>query len=231
MNAPHAFVSPKDLPEPTTSGQIPALCHRTLLYDANFPANVLGFLSSFYALHLNFTHVLWRRDDVLAIMTPRERHVYHSYERNVQRADFARYVILKKYGGMYVDFDIAAKQSLTPLYEANKDEDAIVFIEEITSGPAHIWLSQWFNYRKGLPESTLRVGQCIFFCQPQSKVVSAMVDLCIERSSLKVLNDDDILYTTGPDVARTVVERGKAVIIPYALASTYFIHMCAGHWR
>lgn len=234
MNAPHPIVAAATVHHP--SG-IPKYIHRTLLYDNQFPNNVLRYLKRFYEAHPDYIQVLWRRDDAVALMSETERQVYFGYEKNVQRADFARYIILREVGGMYVDFDIDIRQPLAALHDQLATGTDAAFFSEHSEPDSHFEYSKWFNYREGVPESRLRVGQAVMLAKPKSRVMTEMVELCIRRSVHKVLNQDDVLFTTGPDVARTIVgkhvEENDAAVVLYDWDTTekHFEHVGTGHWR
>ena len=81
-------------------GTIPRVLHRTLLYDKNYPNNIIRWLKRFVRINENLQTILWREYDVLKVMTTAEKDLYRSMSRRIQRSDFARYVLLNHFGGM-----------------------------------------------------------------------------------------------------------------------------------
>jgi mannosyltransferase OCH1-like enzyme len=97
--------------------KIPPIIHRLLLYDSYFPLNVDHFIDTSMEMQSQFLHILWRSQDLLSIMNKLERLIYLGYSKNIQRADFGRYIVLKYYGGIYVDHDVEFFQPLDMIYK------------------------------------------------------------------------------------------------------------------
>lgn len=68
--------------------------------------------------HPDGEHRMWSGDEVEALFEaarPDLLGLYRGYERWVQRADIARYLILHEHGGVYADHDIACRASWAAL--------------------------------------------------------------------------------------------------------------------
>lgn len=64
-------------------------------------------------LNPRVTHMLWNETAVVDLIKsdhPKLLSVYHSYGHWVQRIDLAKYVILYRFGGWYVDLDIRCRK-------------------------------------------------------------------------------------------------------------------------
>lgn len=69
-------------------------------------------------LHPGWTYFLWNAAESRKLMLehyPDSLKNIDKYERNVQKFDAFRYLVLHKYGGFYVDLDIGCRKSLEPL--------------------------------------------------------------------------------------------------------------------
>ena len=55
----------------------------------------------------DWKHMLWRDDDILALLPPHLKRIYDKLDQLCLKADVARYVILEKFGGVYLDADLA----------------------------------------------------------------------------------------------------------------------------
>ena len=114
MSARSAYLSPRELDnlDIERCNQIPKVVHRTLLYDDDFPEDVMDIMATFDDLSQDYRKVLWREADLLEILSEDKRARYLGYQKKIQKADFARYCILQKYGGIYADFDIVLQVPL-----------------------------------------------------------------------------------------------------------------------
>lgn len=69
---------------------------------------------------------LWREMDVLNLLAkyPKWNAIYNSLPFAIQKVDFARYVILYTFGGVYMDFDAFPTVCLDDLFNAKTDSSA-----------------------------------------------------------------------------------------------------------
>jgi len=215
-----------------STDNVPPIVHRIRLYDSKFPENILDCLEKFKRLNPQFYHVLWNEQSVLNIMNDQERYTYLNYPKKIQKADYARYIILKYYGGIYCDYDIDVKQSIYSLYDKYKNDDIVLF-EETTMSNSDAQDTIKHKIRNSIPEVQLRIANYMMMSKPNSVVINDILEICTQRSTLKINEDYDILYTTGPDVVSTSYDSFKDQIgyVPLSESKKYFSHLCAGHWR
>lgn len=67
-------------------------------------------------------HKLWDRDMVEELLNKpknkKYKKIYHAFDQDIQRIDFARYMILWNHGGIYIDLDICImKKSIKHLFK------------------------------------------------------------------------------------------------------------------
>jgi hypothetical protein len=131
------------------------------------------------------------------------------------------------------DLDVAPLASGAPtrfarLFQEHPDAGAIFFLEsELTEEEAQS--NGWIHrIRKGVPEDKLRISNYLMAARPAHPImtdilklaepracfgmfssVGVLVRLAQERALLQVETDYDILYTTGPDLVSTVVNRNQ----------------------
>jgi mannosyltransferase OCH1-like enzyme len=214
--------------------KIPKLIHRTLLYDSDFPENVKEYINSFNQEYPDYDIILWHDQDVRDILELNELIIYDKLKK-IQKSDFARYIILKKFGGMYVDFDIFYKSSLNNFIEnINLHHEGIVFIEHVHKLNKQCNLFKKYKIRENKPEDKIRIANYLMIFKSNSNFIQECINLLIQRSHLNIENDYDILYTTGPDILSTVYARynkNNLQIINLKESLIYFIHKCSGHWR
>lgn len=102
--------------------QIPKIIHQ-VYEDPDGPS---GLLKSFSASWLKFNpgwdYMFWNKDRMESLIEedfPGFMETYCSFPYNVQRWDAIRYLILYKYGGLYVDMDYECLAPVDPLLDDN----------------------------------------------------------------------------------------------------------------
>lgn len=154
--------------------------------------------------------------------------VFNAYSKlaiGAAKADFFRYAVLYKYGGVYVDIDGAI---IRPLSDIIQDDDVAVLSREIHPGLFVQWA---LIYDKGHPFMLRTLNRCI-------------------ENINKNKSPNNVLYMTGPNVYSEVINesleknemipfrifgtdferRKRAVIIPKHFLN-YFIYLRSSNWR
>lgn len=67
------------------------------------------------------TYKLWTRKAVEKLLEKKEnlvyKRIYYEFDQDIMRIDFARYLILYRFGGIYVDLDICILKSIKYLFQ------------------------------------------------------------------------------------------------------------------
>jgi mannosyltransferase OCH1-like enzyme len=74
---------------------------------------------SWSLLNPNLLHMIWNKTQVIDLIKTYYSEFYelfHTYKYEIQRCDFARYCILHRYGGMYVDMDYKCKKPFEQVF-------------------------------------------------------------------------------------------------------------------
>lgn len=227
------MISPDQIPI-FPPNKIPKILHRTLLYEEKFPFNLVPFIETSLKLHPDFVHVLWREPDVLEIMSPWEQQQYKKLIM-IQKSDVARYVILRKYGGLYLDFDIDCLVPLGNFLDNLQHKDAIVWTELHISKTQCEYIGKTNFIRGGTPEAPHRIANYALACRPGSNFIQKVLQTMWARVSLPISTDYDVIYTTGPDVVSTVIAEISpspyVEIVSLEKANRQINHYAVGHWR
>lgn len=100
---------------------IPPIIHYFSKYN-KIPSKWLASHSSMLAAHtqikrkIKFTFKSWGDEQLEKFISdefPWFLDIYNSYPYNIQRIDVARYFVLRKYGGLYIDLDIGSRRDVT----------------------------------------------------------------------------------------------------------------------
>ena len=73
-----------------------------------------------YCKENNIIYKLWTEqdcDDLIKSLEPHFQGLYHNFREPIQKIDFIRYVILYRFGGIYLDLDVHPLADITHLFE------------------------------------------------------------------------------------------------------------------
>lgn len=96
---------------------IPPFIHQVWTTD-RIPDRFAAFRDSWIRHHPDWSYRLWTDADIFAFIEvnePAMLPVFNAHTRAICRADIARYLILKRYGGLYVDVDFECLRPVGPL--------------------------------------------------------------------------------------------------------------------
>jgi len=229
--------------------------HRTILWDDKEPVSTLPAIKSVKRYTKNYKHIIWNRRAVEYMLKSSYCNIefYNSYTRRIMYADLVRYLILYRFGGVYLDLDIEMREDLDRLsgsiferYDINKERDSFcILFEEYRwqdesmavdemDQPIRIFLEE--KYRK---EALIRVANYAFISSPGHPFIKRVIEECQTRSQLKVKCDYDVLFITGPDVVSHIyetmdegfAEAHNVILVKKESADQYLSHKCMGEWR
>lgn len=96
---------------------IPKIIHQTWK-TTNIPEEWEDAIKSCKTTNNEYKYILWtdkKMDEFVEKEYPEFVNVYKSYTHNIQRCDAFRYLVLYKYGGIYLDMDIVCKKNVNSL--------------------------------------------------------------------------------------------------------------------
>jgi mannosyltransferase OCH1-like enzyme len=96
---------------------IPKIIHQTWKTN-NIPDEWKNAVNSCKIINNDFTYILWTHETMDIFVKenyPDLYTIYKSYKHDIQRCDAFRYLVLYKYGGVYLDMDIICKKNLNNL--------------------------------------------------------------------------------------------------------------------
>lgn len=155
--------------------------------------------------------------------------IYNSLKRNVCKADLGRYLLIYYYGGVYLDNDVDIKTAFS-MSDLKNHKNGVWYTEDIVDvkvlDPREEKLpNRYANY-------------IIASLYPRNPI---LLDIIKESSKrIKTLKDpenwtdNDIVWSTGPDVVTTVLTHTKYsnfIIYDKQKSDKILIHNCEGTWR
>lgn len=96
---------------------IPKIIHQTWKTH-EIPNEWKEAVSSCKMINKGFKYILWTHktmNDFVKTHYPQFHNTYKSYKHDIQRCDAFRYLVLYKYGGIYLDMDIICNHNLSDL--------------------------------------------------------------------------------------------------------------------
>ncbi len=96
---------------------IPRIIHQTWR-TSEVPERYRDWQASWQRLNPGYAYRLWTNDDIerlISVDFPQWAPLFDSYAKNICRIDLARYLILKKHGGIYADLDYECLRPQDPL--------------------------------------------------------------------------------------------------------------------
>ncbi|MDR2038637.1 MAG: glycoside transferase family 32 [Bacteroidales bacterium] len=148
------------------------------------PAQFKNFAESWKIFLPDWEYKLWSHKEnreFVAEFYPEFLAKYDSYPRDMQRIDAAKYLILKKLGGIYADTDVECLDNIEVLI---KNADCVVGKEPY-----------WHAHRYGMEYI---VGSAFIYSDPDSDFINSVYKKLYEYPTVKVDNPMDILKSTGP---------------------------------
>jgi mannosyltransferase OCH1-like enzyme len=105
--------------------QIPKIIHQIWFQGDIIPEHYPNYRHTWKELNPSYKFILWNNKmiDVLLNKYPQYRNKYESLPLMIQKIDYAKYIILYHYGGIYIDVDC---ECLKPIDDLLKDKECIV---------------------------------------------------------------------------------------------------------
>jgi len=201
-NLYNSFLIHKDV---QTQLRIPKKIHQIWLGPSPLPESFNRLQKTIQDLHSDWEYILWKDEDIVALNLV-NKNMYDASNNYGQRSDIARYEILYRFGGIYLDVDFECIKSFDDLCYLN-------FFAGCDYGPR-------FTVFNGL------IG-----CSPGNLVMLECIKaLDIHKRYMKS-DLNNIQATTGPYYLtrcflKTVDKAGECVILPPQYFYPFPPHYC-----
>lgn len=216
---------------------IPKIIHQTWISD-QIPAELEHFVYKVKKLNPDWQYILWTDDTMLKFVTdefPDFLPTWHSFPKNIMRADAFRYLLMYKLGGVYLDLDYEVLQPFNfedekvvlPYNKQIKDGDTYDSIGNcfLVSEPNHIF---WFDVIDNLkkkkfirPENTHENSTMV----EETTGPEFLTRVFYHKSYPDISNPDRVVY--HPKTPKTTKQQKEIEKNGVSLG----IHHCVGSWR
>ena len=114
------------------SQMIPKIIHQIWIGDSEIPKQCLQYIDSWKKHHSDWEYRLWTDENMIKLQN---QELYDSTTNIRQKADIARYELLYRFGGVYVDIDMECFKNIEPLLDGVEffvgTEDDFYFSNEL----------------------------------------------------------------------------------------------------
>lgn len=205
--------------------------------ENNIPVKFRDNITKTKNLHKKWNYILWDDLKIIKLLRTNDKllNTYYKLEYLHQKVDFARYVILYIYGGIYIDIDAYAIKSLDKLVDLHKKYKLIVSKLRINNFEKLILGSEINNgiiiaHKKSivlldLIKSIIETPHCKFY---QNKIMcinsvtgpnrfSRIINKYVKYENEVLILDNDYFEPCNLDICKET-------------KNTYIVHIHEGSW-
>lgn len=208
------------------SSKIPSNIHQIWFQGKNeIPRKYLEF-SKTWVHQQSHTYNFWDSTSIDALFSSKQidplwRSVYHGFPTMIQKIDFAKYVILYMFGGVYIDMDVFAVRDLSFMSDLLSKKDFIVFQHNTPC------ITITMNKMMGL-QGTKLINNAVIFSSRRNEKMRIIINTCCAaqlhwRKNLFSLQLR-CLVTTGPIVFTNCIrqfEDWESYVMPAEMFEPY----------
>jgi mannosyltransferase OCH1-like enzyme len=177
----------------------PKIIHQIWLQGlSNLPIKHKKNVDAIINMNPTWEHRLWGEIEILNFIQVDNELIdaYYKLAYLHQKVDFARYIILNKIGGIYIDIDVEPVKELTPLISEFKDYNLIVSKLNMDKLESYIISGHAEN-----------INNAIIIAKPDNIILKKMIDHIIKKPMLNSYFPKfiEINNTTGPAIFTKII--------------------------
>ena len=168
--------------------------------ENNIPNKYINNINTIKNHHKTWNYFIWSDESIRKILTAEELKVYNEYKYMHQKIDFSKYIVLYKYGGVYIDMDAVSIKPLDDLIKLNPDKDFIASKFVANYIESYIGCRNLDCINNGTILST-----------PKNNILKQLINFCLSTGNGKYdFNKiNTIIITTGPAIFSKIVHKYK----------------------
>lgn len=177
--------------------KIPKVIHQIWFQgEDKIPPNLLEYHNTWIQINPDYKVLVWDQKKIENLVNEQEdwiKETYFFYKKMIQKIDFAKYVILYKYGGIYIDMDIKCLQSLN---KTPGIADSEIILSSMTT---YFFQKLALNIILKKCIMTNYINNGTIMCVPDNELMlSTMKEAKYRKNLPDFFNAFHIFYTTGP---------------------------------
>lgn len=192
--------------------------------ETQIPIKYTTYIKSIKELHLgsefkkSWEYKLWDNIKILKLLAkyPKWKKIYNGFPYLHQKVDYAKYLILWFYGGVYIDIDVIALKSLEPLldkiFSTSKTQ---MIVSELKTN---------FIENCIVCQKSRCINNGVIISQPRCNVLLEIIDHICANSTCSSFMPKFfcILRTTGPSIFTTIIDKSPNKAEVMILPCEYF---------
>ena len=188
---------------------IPKIIHQIWMQTKKkIPEKFNNNIESIKKYHQNYKYILWDEIKILKLIFQNKKwtEIYYKFSYLHQKIDFAKYIILYLYGGIYIDIDVEVVKSFDLLLDKYNNEDLIISKLNLSTSESYITNFYFESYNNG-----------VIIAKKNSIVMDNLINYIINNYD-KITNFNKVFYinlTTGPSIFTFVINinKNKTIIL------------------
>jgi mannosyltransferase OCH1-like enzyme len=177
--------------------KIPKIIHQIWFQgEDNIPPNLLEHHNTWIKINPDYEIIVWDQIKIENLVNKQDKWIketYFFYSKMIQKIDFAKYVILYNYGGIYMDMDIKCIQSLNNTPNITDSDIILSYMETLLFQKIIISCL----LQKYIMDDYINNGTIM--CVPKTELMLLTMKEASQRKNLPdFFNVFHVYYTTGP---------------------------------
>lgn len=202
---------------------IPHIIHQIWLQgEMNIPVKFQSNVKKIKRLHPTWEYILWDEIMIINLIKTNSQliNTYYKFAYLVQKVDFARYIILYHYGGVYIDIDAYTLKPLDDLLAAYADYDMIVSLNNMNKLASYTVC--------GYPKC---IKNGVIISKQYPDILKHVINAIVAKPQCHVLSIKQkcIFNTTGPSLFTDIIYKygdNKVKMLPYDYLEPCILGTC-----
>ena len=212
--------------------KIPKIIHQIWFQgEEHLPHYLMEYHNTWIKLNPDYNVMIWDHIKIENLLeeslAPHEiwiKDTYYSYNKMIQKIDFAKYIILYKYGGIYMDMDIKCLQSINNTPTIN---DSDIIFSRVPHDFFQSMLLKIFGTMSFSDKELINNGTIM--CIPGNEIILLTLKEAHKRKKFTCINNTvQIFCTTGPvcltNALKTYKKTEQNRYNIHVLSNSYFEH-------
>lgn len=170
--------------------------------EQNIPDKYKLNIKSVKDFHQKWNYILWDEIKILKVINTKKEwsSIYYKFIYIHQKIDFAKYVILYLFGGIYIDIDVKIIKSFDEIIKKNEEYELIISELNINLIESILTSGYKKSYNNG-----------IIIAQKKSNILKKLIDSIIKKYYIPFFHFKVMLInnTTGPNIFTDIITKNK----------------------
>jgi inositol phosphorylceramide mannosyltransferase catalytic subunit len=184
----HQFQKEDDLIQSVVTLGIPRIFHQ-MSKDSNHSQQVVSWRNRCEMLNPDWKFILWTDETIQELVTrffPSFHEMFKNYDHKMKRVDASRYMILYRYGGVYIDLDMTCLRPIPS--DLFRYPDTFYTARQVTENQ---------------PNYSQRCANAFMASEPKNPFLKKLLDNLPSRTDLHVVD------ATGPAFLTSIIDSEK----------------------